>query len=79
MIVWLLNRVQIIMANGEIAHYLLLPQRFQKPSAAEASESVCMRERVNPLFPKYKKSATDKVENINSNSKVNIYKLMIIY
>ena len=36
------------MAKGEIAHYeqfLLLSLCFQKPSAAEASESVCMRER----------------------------------
>ena len=36
------------MAKGEIAHnehFLLLPQCFQKSSASEASESVCMRER----------------------------------
>ena len=39
------NRVEIIVANGEIAHYeqfLLLLQWFQKSSAAEASESVYM-------------------------------------
>ena len=38
------------MAKGEIAcfeQFLLLSQCFQNPSAAEASESVCMRERVN--------------------------------
>ena len=41
------------MANREIAHheaFHLLPQLFQKLYAAEASESVCMWERVNP-FP----------------------------
>ena len=46
MIVWLLNTVEIIVANGEIAHFdeqfLLLQQWFQKPSAAEVSESVYM-------------------------------------
>ena len=38
-----------IVAKGEIAHhaqFLPLPQCFQKSSASEASESVCMRERV---------------------------------
>ena len=38
------------MAKGEIAHseqFLLLRQCFQKLSAAEGSESVCMREMVN--------------------------------
>ena len=38
------------MANSEIAHheqFLYLSQSFQKSSAPEASESVCMRERVN--------------------------------
>ena len=45
MIVLLLNRVEIIVANAEIAHYvqfLLLLQGFQKSSAAEASISVYM-------------------------------------
>ena len=48
-----LNRVKNIVAKGEIAQYekfLLLLQCFQKSSAAEASESVCMRERVNAQF-----------------------------
>ena len=39
-----------IVAKGEIAHYeqfLLLPQCFQKTSAAEAPETICMWERVN--------------------------------
>ena len=49
-----LNRVENIMAKGEIAHYeqfLLLPQHyFQKLSAAEASESVCMRERDESIY-----------------------------
>ena len=39
-----------IMAKGEIAHheqFLISPQCFQKSSALEASESVCMRKRVN--------------------------------
>ena len=43
--VQLLSRVENIVANGEIAHYepfLLLPQYFQKSSAAEASEKVCL-------------------------------------
>ena len=38
------------MAKGEISHheqFLLLPQCFQKPSAAAASESVYICERVN--------------------------------
>ena len=42
---WLLNRVETIVAKGEIACYeqfLLLSQCFQKSSAAEASKSVCM-------------------------------------
>ena len=41
-----------IVAKGEIAHFvqfLRLSLRFQKADAAEASESVYMRERVNPL------------------------------
>ena len=48
-VVWLLNRVEIIMANGEIAHdeqFLLLTPWFQKSSAAETSESVYKWERV---------------------------------
>ena len=49
MIVWLLKKGDIILANGEIAYYeqfLLLPQCFQKSSASGASESVCVWERV---------------------------------
>ena len=37
------------MANGEVAcfeQFILLPQCFQKSSAAEASESIYIRERV---------------------------------
>ena len=44
-----MNRVENIVAKGEIAHHVqffLLPQRFQKSSPAEASESVDMWERV---------------------------------
>ena len=44
-----MERLENIIAKGEIAHYeqfLLLPKCFQKSSAAEASESVCMRESV---------------------------------
>ena len=41
MIVWLLYRVKIIVANGEIAkineQFLILPRWFQKLSDAEAS------------------------------------------
>ena len=46
------NRVENIVANGDIAHYeqfLLLPQRFQKSSAEEASESIILWERVENL------------------------------
>ena len=42
--------VENIVAKGEIARFvqfLLLSLCFKKPSAAEASESVYMRERVN--------------------------------
>ena len=45
-----MNKVEIIVANGEIAQYeqfLLLQQLFQKSSAAEGSESIYMWERVN--------------------------------
>ena len=47
--IWLLKRVEIIVAKGEIAHYeqfILLPQWFQKWSPAEASESVYIWEWV---------------------------------
>ena len=46
-------KVENIVSKGEIARFeqfLLLPLCFQKPSAAEASESVYMRERVNPYL-----------------------------
>ena len=42
--VWLINRDEIVEANREIAQNLLLPQYFQKSSAAEVSESICMWE-----------------------------------
>ena len=47
--VWLFNRVEIIVANGEIPHYeqlLLLPQWFQMSSAAQSSQRVYMWDRV---------------------------------
>ena len=47
--VYLLKRVENIVAKGEIARFeqfLLLSRCFQKSSAAETSESVCMWERV---------------------------------
>ena len=50
---YLLKRVENIVAKGEIARFeqfLLLSQCFLKLSAAEASESVYMRERVNTLY-----------------------------
>ena len=40
MVAWLLNRIEIIVANGEITNFdqfPLLPQLFQKSSVAEAS------------------------------------------
>ena len=45
----LMNKVVNIVEKGIIArfeHFLHLPQCFHKASAAEASESVYMRERV---------------------------------
>ena len=50
--VWLLKTVEDIVAKGKIARFkqvLLLSQCFQKSSAAEASESVYMRERVKEI------------------------------
>ena len=47
-----MDRVENIVAKGEIAHYnqiRILPQCFQKMSAAEASKGLCMWERVNNL------------------------------
>ena len=67
------------MAKGEITRFeqfLLLSQCFQKTSASDASESVYMRERVNPFphttklvqttvtFPSYNKSAADDFDKI---------------
>ena len=45
----LLNKVENIVTKGDIAHFeqfLLLSQYFQKSSAAEASESICMLKTV---------------------------------
>ena len=45
---WLLNRVEIIVAKGEIAHdeqFLLLPQCFQRSLAAEVGSENCFLER----------------------------------
>ena len=47
--VYLLNRVENIVAKGDIAYFeqcFLLQQFFQKSSAAEASEIIYMLERV---------------------------------
>ena len=47
--VYLLTKVENFVAKGEIAHFgqfLLLTQCFQKSSAADASESVNMWERI---------------------------------
>ena len=62
------RKVENIVAKGEIARFvqfLLLSLCFQKPSAAEASESVYMRERVNH-FPGYNTSAADDSESIEA-------------
>ena len=48
----LLNKLENIVAKGNIVHYeqfLNMSQCFKKSSAAEASESVCMWESVNVL------------------------------
>ena len=50
---YLLDKIENIVAKGEIARFekfLLLSQCFQKSSAADASESVYMRERINKLI-----------------------------
>ena len=52
----MLNKVENIVAKGEITHHELShlwPQCFQMPSAANVSECVCKWERVkhNSLFP----------------------------
>ena len=49
--VHLLNRVENSVTKGEIARFeqfIILSQCFQESAAAEASESVCMSERVMP-------------------------------
>ena len=46
----LINKLGNSVAKVEIAHYkqiLLLPPSFEKTSAAEMSESICMWEKVN--------------------------------
>ena len=48
----ILNKVEIIVAKEEIAHheqFICLSQCFQKSSAAEAPESVCMWEGLNSI------------------------------
>ena len=60
MMVHLLNRAENVVANGEIAHheqFRLLPQCFQKLSAADVSKCVCNWERVTgKVFLSSKKS-----------------------
>ena len=49
----MLNRVEVIVANGDIAHYeqfILFPDKFQKFYAAEASESVHIKERDDAII-----------------------------
>ena len=49
----MLKRIQNIVTKGEIAHHkqlFILAQCFQKSSAADASESVCIMERVNMML-----------------------------
>ena len=51
-----MNKVETILAKGEIARFeqfLVLPQCFQKSSAAEASESNCMFEQLKEEFVWY--------------------------
>ena len=48
------NTVENIVPKEEISHYeqlLLMSQWFQKSTAAEASESVGLWEKVNPFSP----------------------------
>ena len=64
------------MAKGDIAcfeQFLLLSQCFQKLAAAEASESVFMRESDNHLTDK-NKSAADDFESIVAKTVKNLYK-----
>ena len=47
------KKTETMLAKGEIARieqFLLLSQCFQLKSAADASESVCMRERVKAVY-----------------------------
>ena len=49
----ILIKVENIVAKGEIAHYELFPhlsQCFQKPYAAEASASFCMRAIIKIIY-----------------------------
>ena len=58
-----LKLIENIVAKGEIARseqFLLLSQCFQKPFAAEASESVCMWEKVNIILNSNKYPPTHK-------------------
>ena len=60
----LITRVENIVAKEEIAHYeqiLLLSQCFQKSSAAKASESVCMLERVKHQAYRSQQSRTIEI------------------
>ena len=53
-----LNKVENIAIKGEIAdyeHFSLLPQWFEKVFVEEASESVCMQERVKEWLDPYLK------------------------
>ena len=64
------------MAKGEIAHheqFHLWPQCFQKSSAAEASESVCMWERVKLVY-----AVDDFEKNILFIWKITIKMIIII-
>ena len=72
------QKVENIVTKGEIARFvqflLLLPYYvFKKLSAAEASESVYMRERVK-TFSTNNKSLADDFENIYRKNTENILK-----
>ena len=74
------------MTKGEIAgfeQFLLLSTGFQKPSAAEMSESVYMRERVDSYF-RYSDICSTKCYQMNgkhnkhAQSTVNSFNKMIL-
>ena len=83
----LLKKVENIVAKGDIAHieqFLLLSEYFKKSSAAEASKSVCIWEKVKFNFQylpflTYNKFAADCFEKCQGNNVENLYQWKYSY